>query len=196
MLDVFIFEKFNAFAGNWKILDWIGIFFADYFQYFLGAILVVLLFWPKKDVLKNRLMVISAGISVFLSRIVITEIIKIIIHRSRPYIVLETAKKLISENANFQSFPSGHAAIFFALAMAIWFYNKKLGIWFFIGAILMGIARIFVGVHWPSDVLGGAVIGIISAIIIDKVIRSKIRHNSQQPNQIFSDTKSPNSNFS
>lgn len=196
MLDVFIFEKFNALAGNWKILDWIGIFFADYFQYFLIIVLLIFLFWPKKDVIKNRLMVISAVVSVVLSRLIFTEIIRFFYHHPRPYVVLEAVKKLIAENQDNASFPSGHATFFFALATGVYFYNKKLGIWFFIAAILMGIARIFVGVHWPSDILGGAVIGIISAIIIDKVIRSKIRHNSQQPNQIFSDTKSPNSNFS
>jgi undecaprenyl-diphosphatase len=86
---------------------------------------------------------------------------------------LDTAKKLIAENADFKSFPSGHAAIFFAIATAVYLYNKKLGIWFFVVAILMGMARIFVGVHWPSDILGGAVIGIISGIIVGKIFKKK-----------------------
>jgi len=175
-MDVFLFQRINGLANNSKFLDFVGIFFADYFPYILGAILVLLLFWKK-----NRLMVVSAGISVFLSRIVIAEIIKIIVHRSRPYLVLETAKKLITENTDFKSFPSGHAAIFFAIAMAIWFYNKKLGIWFFVAAIIMGIARIFVGVHWPSDILGGAVIGIVSGIIV-RIIYTKTRVSNKQPN--------------
>ena len=166
MLDVFIFDKINGLANVSKILDWFGIFLADYFPYILGAILVLLFIWKK-----NRLMVISVGISVFLSRIVIAEILKLVIHRARPNM------------ADFRSFPSGHAAIFFAVAMAVYFYNKKLGIWFFIAAIIIGVARIFVGVHWPSDVLAGAMIGIISGIIVNKIIH-------KQPKQIFSDTQS------
>ncbi|MFZ5559870.1 MAG: phosphatase PAP2 family protein [Patescibacteria group bacterium] len=168
-MDVFIFEKINALAGDWKILDWIGIFLADYFQYILGAILIVLLFWPKKDVIKNRIMVISVFVSVILSRLVITASIKYFYYSDRPYAVLETAKKLITESKDFQSFPSGHASIFFAIAMAVYFYNKKWGIVAFVCAILISVARIFVGVHWPSDVLGGAVIGVIAAIIIRRL---------------------------
>ena len=155
-MDIYFFKLINGLANSSKFLDSVGIFFADYFPYILGAILIALFLWKK-----NRLMVISAGISVFLSRLVIAEILKLVIHRARPNM------------ADFKSFPSGHAAIFFAIAMAVWFYNKKLGIWFFVAAILMGVARIFVGVHWPTDVLGGAVIGIISAIIVSRIIRSK-----------------------
>jgi len=174
-MDLLLFEKINGLVNNSKILDFIGIFFADYFQYFLGATLIVLFIWKK-----NRLMVISAAISVFLSRLVIAEIVKNIVHRARPYVILETARKIINGNTDFKSFPSGHAAIFFALAMAVYFYNKKLGIWFFVAAILMGIARIFVGVHWPTDILGGAVIGIVSGVFV-RIIYSKTRGSNKQP---------------
>jgi len=184
-MDFYLFQKINGLVYVSKILDWMGIFLASYFPYILGAILIALFLWKK-----NRLMVISAGISVFLSRIVIAEIIKIIFHRARPYVVLETAKKLITENADFKSFPSGHAAIFFALAMAVYFFNKKLGTWYFIAAIIISVARVFVGVHWPSDVFGGAVIAIISGIIISKIIHPKAHVDNKQPNQIFSDTQS------
>ena len=157
-MDFYLFQKINGLVYVSKILDWMGIFLADYFQYILVTILLVFLFWPQKDIIKNRLMVLSAAISVVLSRLVITEIIRFFYQHPRPNF------------EDFDSFPSGHAAFFFALAMGVWFFNKKLGVWFFIGAILMGIARIFVGVHWPSDILAGAVIGIVSAIIVYKFI--------------------------
>jgi undecaprenyl-diphosphatase len=189
-MDIYLFKLINGLANSSKFLDFVGIFFAEYFQYFLGLILVVLLFWPKKDVIKNRIMVMSAVISVVLSRLIFTEIIRFFYHRARPYVILETAKKLIAENQNYASFPSGHAAFFFALAMGIYLYNKKLGIWYFVGAVLMGLARIFVGVHWPSDILGGALVGIISGVIVSRIIRSKTRVDNQQPKQIFSDTQS------
>lgn len=175
-MDLFLFQKINSLAHTSKILDWIGIFLADYALYTAGIILLVLLFWKK-----NRLMVVSVAISVILSRLIITEIIRYFYHYPRPYVVLEAAKKLIAENQDYASFPSGHAAIFFAIAMAIYFFNKKLGIVFFVGAILIGIARIFVGIHWPSDILGGAIIGILSAWFISKIFIKS--YGSQIKNQ-------------
>jgi len=163
-MDLFLFQKINSIAYTSKILDWIGIFLTEYILYMVGILFLILLIWKK-----NRLMIISAGISAVLSRLVIAEIIKIFSHRARPYVALESVNKLVLENGDFKSFPSGHATIFFAIAMAIYFFNKKLGIIFFLGAIIISIARIFVGIHWPSDILGGAMIGIISAIIINKL---------------------------
>jgi undecaprenyl-diphosphatase len=169
-MDVFLFEKINALVGNWKFLDYIGIFLAEYLYYILAVVFLIFVLL-KKDLIKNKLLVlVSVLSSVVLARLVITEIIKLVYHSPRPYLVLQTAKKLISENHDFQSFPSGHTTVIFAMAMAIYFYNKKLGIFSFVCAVLMGIARIFVGVHWPIDILGGAVIGMVSALLVDKLI--------------------------
>ncbi|MCL4437537.1 phosphatase PAP2 family protein, partial [Patescibacteria group bacterium] len=83
---------------------------------------------------------------------------------------------LISESGN--SFPSGHAAFFFAIAIIILFWRPKWG-WFFVGSsILLSIARIYVGVHWPLDIIGGAVIGLASGFAVYylfKKIEIKIR---------------------
>ena len=56
--------------------------------------------------------------------------------------------------------------LFFALATAVWFANRKWGAWYFILATLMGIARIYAGVHWPLDIIGGAAIGIVSTLCV------------------------------
>jgi len=69
---------------------------------------------------------------------------------------------------DYQSFPSGHALFFFAAATAIWHYDKKLGYAFFFAAALISSARIFVGVHWPSDVIAGAALGILTGWTIAK----------------------------
>lgn len=167
-MDTIIFQTINNLANTSKLLDFVGVFFAEYLLYIIVAILIVLLIWKK-----HRLMILFSAVSVFLSRIIIAEPIKILVHRARPYIVLETAKKIITGDTDFKSFPSGHAAIIFAIATAVYFFNKKLGIWFFVGAILIGISRIFVGVHWPTDILGGAVIGIVSGVIIARIIHTK-----------------------
>jgi undecaprenyl-diphosphatase len=52
------------------------------------------------------------------------------------------------------------------MATAIYLCNKKWGIWFVIAAILMNISRIVAGVHYPSDILGGAVVGIMVGYLV------------------------------
>jgi len=165
--DLSIFQAINGLAGQCKIFDWLGIFFAQYSQYFLIAILIVFLFRPKKDQQKNRIMIAVALTSAIVARLIIKNIIVFSYTRPRPYMVLSSAHKLISTSLseNFQSFPSGHTIFFFALSMALYFYNKKLGIFSFIVSILMGVARVFVGVHWLSDIIGGLILGVIVAYI-------------------------------
>lgn len=61
------------------------------------------------------------------------------------------------------SFPSGHATIAFAMAVVLSAYEPKFRKWFFTLAVCISLSRIFVGAHYPLDVLGGAILGIIIA---------------------------------
>ena len=63
------------------------------------------------------------------------------------------------------SFPSGHTSSAFAACAAILFLNKKIGIPAMVFAAIMGFSRIYVEVHYCTDVLGGAIVGIIYAVI-------------------------------
>ncbi len=112
--------------------------------------------------------IVSAGIARGLVKPLITHFY----HVARPYVVLSSAHNIIGPQVGeeYQSFPSGHAIFFFALAMAIFMHNRKLGWWFFAGATIMGVARVIGGIHWPSDILGGAVLGILTAWLTLKLI--------------------------
>lgn len=72
------------------------------------------------------------------------------------------------ELAGNTSFPSGHTISAFALAaiLSLNAKNKWMGLWYLIAAILVGYSRIYLGVHFPEDVLGGSVIGVITALLI------------------------------
>ena len=84
--------------------------------------------------------------------------------------VLNIAPLIQGENPN-GSFPSSHTAIFAALGVAMYFCNPKLGKWFLLSALLIGIARIGAGVHWPIDILCGFVLGVVVGIIVEGISR-------------------------
>lgn len=157
-LDLFLFQKINQFAGKNIYLDRGAIFFAKYFEFILVLFLISILvknfrrFWPT---------LIQTFLAVSLSRLIITETIRWLFPRNRPFVENEI-NLLFFHNPTEPSFPSGHATFFFAIAAVIYFHNKKNGILFFLSGFLISFARVFSGIHWPSDVLAGALIGIFS----------------------------------
>jgi undecaprenyl-diphosphatase len=168
-MDLAIFNFINQFAEKNAFLDNLAIFFAEYLQYVVAlAIFIFLLriFIRDKQEGVKAGMVIAA--TVFLSRIIITEVIRHFFFRLRPFIENQ-ATVLIDQSAKEASMPSGHAALFFALATVVYFYNKKLGIFLFVSTFLISISRVFVGIHWPSDILAGALVGIFSGWFIYKI---------------------------
>ena len=62
-------------------------------------------------------------------------------------------------------------AWFFALVIVVWFVSRTWGIWYLALTAAMGIARIYVGVHWPLDILGGIAVGIASGYFIHWLLR-------------------------
>lgn len=167
IFDTFLFQAINGFSNKWWPLDWLGIFLANYLGYFLILAIIILLIKIKDQ--KQRIYFFSLTIlSVILARGIITEITRFFYYRPRPFLVLEI-QPLIAHIPT-GSFPSGHAAAFFALALAAFYFNKKWGCWIFALSLFMGLARIFVGVHWPSDILVGALIGLGSAFLTKNIL--------------------------
>jgi len=163
-LDNIVFKAINNIAGKSVCLDSLWIFFAEYLGYILVGVLILFLL---KNYKKYRQFVAKALISAVLSRFVITEIIRFFWQRPRPFIGNDV--NLLINHSDTSSFPSGHAAFYFGLSMMVYFYNKKLGIIFLIASFLISVSRILVGVHWPSDILAGAVVGIFSAWLVNRI---------------------------
>ena len=166
MIDVQLFFILNNLAGKNAALDWSILFLAEYLQYFLVAGFLIYVFRAIAGKREKIIAVVAAFAAAILSRFVFTEIIRFFYHHPRPFLVLPV-RDLIPENS--YSFPSGHASFFFAFSTIVYSYNKKLGIFFFIASFLMGLARVAAGVHYPSDIAGGLIVGIISGFIILKL---------------------------
>ncbi|MBI2054202.1 MAG: phosphatase PAP2 family protein [Candidatus Staskawiczbacteria bacterium] len=158
-MDLFLFHSINGFAGKRRWLDCLGVFFARHLGYVLVLMLFLVSYFDKRPQL--FLFAVLAGI---ISRFLINEIIYFFYKRKRPPEVVN-AKTLI-KTPKHPAFPSGHASFFFSISFAVLPYNFSLGIIFIFLSSLISFARIFAGVHWPSDILAGAGAGILSNLLI------------------------------
>lgn len=162
-LDLGIFYFFNAWASKTRIGDAVIVFCAAYLQYVLVGLFLLLLFvLPQANKEKIRMFWVGT-LSAVIARFGITELIRFFYHRPRPFVAHQVHQLLLE---NEWSFPSGHSAFFFALSTAVYCYNKKWGIIFFVGSIFMNVSRIVAGVHYPSDILGGIIIGVGTACFV------------------------------
>src|SRR5579872_3644589 len=170
-LDLSILDALNSLTGQGRIPDLLIIFFANYLVYVFAIIAVLYWFWHSAKFVARKAVTLAA-ISFILARLIVTELIRYLYFRSRPEIVHPIINMTPKQSES--AFPSGHATGMFSIAMAIYFYNKKLGWLLLVMSVITAIARVSIGVHYPSDVAAGAIIGILTAWITEKTLFRKI----------------------
>ena len=88
--------------------------------------------------------------------------------RPRPFTTHAAMTHLLSAPSPDPSFPSDHAAVAAAIAFAVLAFSRRTGFVFLAGALLIGLSRIALGMHYPSDVLAGIVIGFAAATLVTR----------------------------
>jgi undecaprenyl-diphosphatase len=174
--DIRLFALIHGLSGRSIFADLAGIFFAQYLPYLLILGFLMLVF--REPGARRKFYLFAEGtLAVILARGIIASSIHYFYHTARPFVFFGFAP-LIGESGS--SFPSGHMTWFFALATTVWYADRKWGIWYFLLTCIMGIARVYVGVHWPLDILGGAVIGLLSGWFIHWLLRSGRKEISKE----------------
>ena len=139
--------------------------------------LAVILLFPKKTRWTGAAMLLALAIGALITNAAL----KNIIARTRPYEVISELVLMIGPQSDF-SFPSGHTCASFAAAYAM--YRMSPGKWSVAALILAGLiafSRLYVGVHYPSDVLGGLLVGILSGWCAWKLMEmAQIRQKEKQ----------------
>jgi len=158
-VNIDVFRVINDLGKEYDSLNPIAIFIADYMVYVLLIGLIVYWFTRTNQ---NRMMVIQSVFAFVLAE-VLGKIAGLFNSHFQPFVELPHVNKLI-EHAVDNAFPSDHSILFFSVCFSIWLVRKKEGwVWLTV-ACLVGVSRIWVGVHFPGDVLTGALIGICAAL--------------------------------
>ncbi len=153
-----LFLAINQLAGQSQILDVVAKFFAEDVFWVFPLLLVALWFLPAPTPVRRARQQASINAVIALAgALLIAHFSGEWFYRARPF-VAHTVTQLIPYTPD-ASFPSDHTTLAFTLVVALWFsLGRSRWLWVAVGA-LIGLARVFVGVHYPTDVLGGALLG-------------------------------------
>jgi undecaprenyl-diphosphatase len=97
-----------------------------------------------------------------------------------PFVAHPRATLVLVSHAADNSFPSDHASVTFAIALAVVVFGRRVGLVLLVGAVAIAIDRIFVGVHYPIDVLSRLLIGLLSAELVAVAGRGVIAWTVEQ----------------
>lgn len=176
-----IFFSLHSLAHQSVFLDWLIVFSANLFGIIMIFFAGIFLFFHTDGIfdykkpflqIKNKIKEISL---IFLSGVsawFIATIIKYFVFTPRPFIFFENVKPLFL-HGGYDSFPSGHATFFSALAISLFLRHKRIGILYIIIALIISLARVASGVHFPIDILIGWILGTIIALIFNCIFIKK-----------------------
>jgi len=100
--------------------------------------------------------------------LLINQVIGKLWHRQRPF-AAHPAAHVWGSRSHDPSFPSDHASAAFAIAFAVFLFDRVIGSVFLAAAAVIGVGRVFIGAHYPLDVFAGCLVGLASALVVARV---------------------------
>lgn len=176
-LDVSIYRTLNDFCGWSPALDRLVVHGEVIKGVLFMGIVGWLWYWPDKEMPRRRETLLIIILSVALSLILNRAISTVVPFRYRPMYSIGANPPTFEWHAdqeNWSSFPSDNATYLFAIAAGFWLISRGWGFIFGLFAAFVALARVFLGIHYPSDVLVGALIGIATSLTVNRQIVRKM----------------------
>ena len=173
-MNMELFRLINNLANKNTVLDNIMIFFSKYVPIiFMSAIVIVFILGLKQKKCEYREIAFSTVV-ITVTNLIINLIIRSIFHVDRPFV--HNKVNLLVPHDTASSFPSNHATGTMSIALGLGKYNKSLSIILNILSIVVGFSRVYVGDHYPMDVIGAYVIVFATSYIYNLKLRSKVEN--------------------
>jgi len=160
-VNISLFRLVNDLGKEYTYLNPVFSFIAEYMVLILALGVVIIWFTRDKN---NRIMILCATIT-FICAFTIGKISGQFHSNYQPFVELSDVNKLIEKEKD-NSFPSDHTILFFSYCISFWLFKRGWSILWIMLAFLVGISRIWVGVHYPLDVIAGILISFATAIFI------------------------------
>lgn len=164
-MDKAIFYGLQGLIGTSPILDGIGIFCASVLVWIEGLAVIVFFLRDRR----RAWIFASAAVSAVMAWL-LSDGIGLVYFRPRPFAALDNVRLLISKSPLDKSFPSDHATVAFAMAYAVYLVDRRWGAVLLLAAAAVALARVYVGVHYFSDIVAGAALGMACAFVVHRLI--------------------------
>jgi len=167
------FDAMNDFARHTGWLHPLARLFADYGVVAFAVCLIT--GWAlARRIADSRVMAraLLAGAGVLVA-VALNQLLVNAVHEIRPYVQDPGASVLVARSSD-PSFPSDHAVMAGAAAAGVWLVSRRLGVVTAVLAVLMAADRVYVGAHYPIDVVAGLAVGAIVAIAVTLAARAPI----------------------
>jgi undecaprenyl-diphosphatase len=166
-LDYTLFKDVNGLSGS-SFSDSLFKFLANDGVYVAVAIVAVAFLFPwSQRRVERRTGAVTGTLAAGLA-LLVAKVLSGVIDRTRPFVAHPKHAHLLIHHGRDAGFPSDHATGTFALAMGVWLFDRTIGAVLLVLAAAISFARVYVGVHYPGDVVGGALIGIAAALLLGR----------------------------
>lgn len=165
-MDYQLEQWINAAAGHNPVLDAVMVALAKWSEVaFIALVLGWLLWGMLTRAAAERRSAFAALLASGLA-LAVNQVISFAWSRPRPFAAHPGRVHVLLSHPADASFPSDHVAAAVAIAVVLVAAHRRLGLFAFLLALAVGYARVFVGDHYPGDVLGGVVVGLLSGAIL------------------------------
>lgn len=165
-----VLDLINGAAGRSDVIDRVGLFVANQGIFVLGAVILAFGLYELRRDRRRAIEIGAAGVLALGLALMAVMVSGLFVNEARPFVHDPDTVQLMKHAAD-NSFPSDHATVAFAGAVVAALAWPRWTWAFLGGALAIGLARVFAGVHYPGDILGGAAFGALAALVAWAVVR-------------------------